>query len=390
MPPPPSRDEIVAWLRETDPERLRSLHRHADGIRAHHVGPAVHLRGLVEWSNHCARACHYCGLRAGRPLPFTRYRMRDDEILDAAHRAVRQGYGSLVLQAGEDDGLDVDRVAGVVRRIKAETPLAVTLSLGERRDDETARWREAGADRYLLRFETSDPGLYALLHPLRVDRPGQASDRPAQLRRLRAQGYEIGGGFMVGLPGQRVETLADDLLLCRALDLDMIGIGPWLPDPSTPLGALWTAPPSSAVFSRTAAQYPALARAVADARADPSRPRPDATTTLTVLSLARWLCPEANIPSTTALGVSSGTGRMDGLACGGNVVMPNLTPSPYRDWYAIYPEKSAGTETAEGMEAAWASSLAERGRTWGRGPGGRHRSNHAPAEPGYALPDDTL
>lgn len=340
------REEILRWLRTDDPARQADGWRRADEVRRAHVGDAVHVRGLVEWSNHCRRACLYCGIRAER-ADLARYRLTDDEVLACARRAVGLGYGSLVLQAGEDPALTRARVAAVVRRIKRETPLAVTLSLGERDDADTAAWREAGADRYLLRFETSDRALYARLHPAWGAAP---SDRPAQLRRLRAQGYEIGGGMMVGLPGQTFETLADDLLLCRALDLDMIGVGPYLPDPHTPLGVDPTA------FSAPGADAP----------------KADARTTLTVLALARLLCPDANLPSTTALGVvDPDTGRADGLASGANVVMPNLTPAGVRALYAIYPAKASWRETAEAADATLAALLAASGRTMGHGPGGR-------------------
>lgn len=395
------RDVIIDWLAERDPERLALLARQADRVRRENVGDAVHLRGLVEWSNHCARQCRYCGIRAARTA-LPRYRLEDDEVMDAARRAVELGYGSLVLQAGEDPGLDRERVARVVRRVKTETPLAVTLGLGERDDADTEAWRRAGADRYLLRFETSDRELYSRLHPPR--RSGEISDRIAQLRRLRGQGYEIGGGMMVGLPGQSFGSIADDLSLCRELDLDMIGIGPYLPDPNTPLGAAYlsaddaagpfgpgaTAEDREALaplfprFSRHAAHSRAgrdstdSSKAGVDGRGDESVDGPvagDTRLTLTVLSLARLLCPQANLPSTTALGVADPTGgRADGLTHGANVIMPNLTPARYRADYAIYPAKAAWRETAEAATESLESLLERLGRRPGLGPGGRARA----------------
>ena len=166
---------ILAWLREDDPHGLEELWAAADAARRRHVGDAVHLRGLIEISNHCVRACGYCGLRAGN-REIERYRMSAEEILACAHDAAAWGWGTVVLQSGEDYGLKTDWIAEVVRRIKAETGLAVTLSLGERPDADLAAWREAGADRYLLRFETSDEELYRLIHP---DLPGARSDRMA-------------------------------------------------------------------------------------------------------------------------------------------------------------------------------------------------------------------
>ena len=224
--------EVRAWLTESDPGALERLWTEADRVRRERVGDAVHLRGLIEASNHCVRACHYCGLRAASGLD--RYRMNAAEILAAAREAQRLGYGSVVIQAGEDPGLTEALVAEAVRAIKAGTPLAVTLSLGERSDRELTTWKAAGADRYLLRFETSDPDLYHLVHPGLPG--GHASDRLAQLRRLRAMGYEVGTGVMVGLPGQTWDTLASDLLCFRAFDMDMVGVGPFLPSPRTPMG----------------------------------------------------------------------------------------------------------------------------------------------------------
>ena len=154
--------------------------------------------------------------------------MSADEILACARNAAAWGWGTVVLQSGEDYGLKTDWIADVVRRIKAETDLAVTLSFGERPEADLAAWREAGADRYLLRFETSDEALYRLIHP---DLPGRRSDRMALLRTLQRLGYEAGSGIMVGIPGQTYESVADDIDLFRGLDLDMIGIGPYIAHP---------------------------------------------------------------------------------------------------------------------------------------------------------------
>ncbi|MCX5758897.1 MAG: radical SAM protein, partial [Candidatus Hydrogenedentes bacterium] len=189
---------ILAWLREDDPERLKSLWKAADFVRKANVGDEVHLRGLIEISSYCCRLCGYCGLRADNK-GLERYRMSEDEIMACARQAVDYGYGTVVMQAGEDYGITREWLAAIIRRFKAETPLAVTLSLGERPDEDLVAWREAGANRYLLRFETSDAGLYALIHPTHA---GRLSDRIAILRRLRKLGYEPGSGVMVGIPGQ--------------------------------------------------------------------------------------------------------------------------------------------------------------------------------------------
>jgi biotin synthase len=307
----------------------------------------VHLRGLIEISNYCVRQCLYCGINACSK-GVTRYRMTRDEIMECALEADRLGYGSVVMQAGEDPGLTRDLVAGLVREIKATTPLAVTLSLGERDDDELRAWKAAGADRFLLRFETSDPELYARIHP---NLPGTLSDRFQQLERMRAMGYEIGTGVMVGIPGQTWATLAQDIDRFRRYDMDMIGVGPFLPSPRTPLGG------------PRAESY----------RAAPDQQVPnDELTTLKAVALTRLVCPQANIPSTTALAtINTRSGRELGLARGANVVMPNVTPPRYRVLYEIYPGKACVHETAQMCQGCLEGRIHSIGRVLGKGPGGR-------------------
>jgi len=285
--------------------------------------------------------CAYCGLRAAN-RDIQRYRMTEDEILACARQAVTFGYGTVVLQSGEDPGLRAPWIAELIRRIKADTPLAVTLSLGERDDDELALWREAGADRYLLRFETSNPTLYAKIHP---SLPGKPSDRMAILRTLRRLGYEVGSGAMIGIPGQTHDDLAADIEQFAALDLDMIGVGPYLPHPDTPLGQ-------------------ACEETVDDQVAG------DELTTYKVIALTRLMCPRANIPSTTALAtLNKAQGREFGLVRGANVVMPNLTPAKYRALYEIYPSKACITETAEACHGCMRGRIASLGRAVGVGRG---------------------
>jgi len=342
-----TRERILSWLEERDPERLAELWRAADLVRHRAVGDAVHLRGLVEISNHCARRCAYCGLNAGnRGLP--RYRMADDEILACAHRAAAMGFGTIVLQSGEDVGFTRERIAGLVRRVAAETGLAITLSLGERSEADLQAWREAGADRYLLRFETSDAALFAAIHPPAAGAP---NDRMAQLRILRGLGYEVGSGVMVGVPGQSVASVADDIVLFRDLDLDMIGVGPFIPHPDTPLG------------DPLARSRPGVGEQIAA----------DAETACKVVALARLVRPDANIPATTALAAADKEkGRALGLARGANVVMPNLTPASYRGDYDIYPDKAWAGETADAFAEGVVEMLAALGRTVGIGPGRRY------------------
>lgn len=338
------RAEILKWLREESPAQLEVLWARADDVRLKSVGDEVHLRGLVEVSNHCVRACGYCGIRAANRA-VERYRMTVGEVLECARQARGFGYGTVVLQAGEDPELTGAWVAEAVRRIKAETGLAVTLSLGERTEEELRLWRAAGADRYLLRFETSDRRLFEHIHP---SLPGRQSNRIAMLGELRRIGYEVGSGVMIGIPGQGFETLADDIMLFSELDLDMIGVGPYIPHPGTPLGS-----GGGEGGSPAGGQVPNTE-----------------IMTYKVVALTRLACPRANIPSTTALAtLNTARGRELGLMRGANIVMPNITPPQYRAKYEIYPNKACSNETAEACRHCLGARLASIGRRAGRGPG---------------------
>lgn len=366
-----ARNDILAWLRETDEARLEELWREADRVRHEAVGDEVHLRGLVEFSNHCVRLCGYCGLRRDN-RELGRYRMTPEEILACAHNAVRFGYGTVVLQSGEDPGATAEWIAEVVRRIKSETPLAVTLSVGERREPELLLWRHAGADRYLLRFETSNERLYDRIHP---PLPGVRSDRIALLRRLREIGYEVGSGVMVGIPGQSWDDLANDIEMFRHLDLDMIGVGPYIPHPATPLGRVMAdgrAPEGPATDRGPAGTLPANGppgEAPALLPAAEQVPNNELTA-LKAVALTRLVCPRSNIPSTTALAtINRENGRELGLMRGANIVMPNLTPPEYRIGYEIYPGKACVTETAEMCHGCLAGRIHSIGRSIGTGRG---------------------
>ncbi len=363
------RPEVLTWLRETDPVRLADLWRLADRVRQENVGGEVHLRGLVEISNYCVRLCGYCGLRAGNNS-LERYRLSDDEVMACVRKAVEFGYGTVVLQSGEDPELTCGRIANLVRRIKSESPLAVTLSLGERDDEELAAWREAGADRYLLRFETSNRALYERIHPkhkgvrslfpdaaatdgrlaepFRKKTPDPFMHRLAMLATLRRLGYEVGSGVMIGIPGQTYDDLADDVELFARLGLDMIGVGPYLRHPDTPLADrdAWPDAPDGE-------QVPATEEM-----------------TYKVIALARLACPRANIPATTALAtLNRRDGRELGLVRGANVVMPNLTPPQYRALYEIYPDKACIAETGEACHHCLNARIETLGRQPGRGRG---------------------
>jgi biotin synthase len=342
----PSQCEILKWLKEEGPGLLRELYAWADAVRRQNVGDAVHLRGLIEISSHCRRQCMYCGLRkANRRLE--RYRMTCEEIEECVRMAVRLGYGTVVIQAGEDDELTAEGIAEIVAWIKHTTPLAVTLSLGERSEEELRLWRSAGADRYLLRFETSDPDLFHAIHP---GLSSTAPDRLALLRQIKRLGYEAGGGVMVGIPGQSYESLARDVLTFHALDLDMIGIGPYIAHPATPLGSGQLRPPI-----------------------DPADQAPSSEQVVyKMIALTRILCPAANIPSTTALATINRTqGRRQGLQVGANVVMPNLTPVHYRPLYEIYPAKACIEESAMDCNQCLHGQIRSLHRFPGRSAGGR-------------------
>lgn len=308
----PTRAEILACLRGDDAAEVAYWLAEADRVRQASVGSIVHLRGLIEVSSHCRRLCTYCGMRAPN-RNVKRYRLTPEEILAAARNVVDAGLGTIVLQAGEDPGLTESDIARVIQGIHDMGDVAVTLSLGERNVRELATWRRAGANRYLLRFETSNRKLYRRIHPALRD--GQTSRLPI-LRTLRELGYEVGSGVMVGVPGQTFDDLADDLELFRELDLDMIGVGPYVPDPDTPLG-----------------------RKTASAGAGPVAN--DVATVCRVVALARLLLPDSNIPATTALAVlDRKRGYEQALVAGANVVMPNFTPTARREGYRIYPGKA--------------------------------------------------
>lgn len=346
-------DEILYWLRETDPERLEKLWARADKVRAEKVGRQVHLRGLVEISNYCVRSCRYCGIACGNKS-VARYRMEADEIVECAGLALEYGFGTIVMQAGEDYGLDAKDIAGIISRIKEKYGIAVTLSLGERPDGELEMWKNAGADRYLLRFETSDSQLYQAIHP---DLPGRKSDRFAILRKLQSLGYETGSGVMTGIPGQSYESLARDIEMFGQMDLDMVGIGPYIPHPGTDMAKPgWTGK---------------------DIDPDAQVPR-GSLMTFKAVALTRLVCPEANLPSTTAVAsIDGGDGRKLALARGANVIMPNLTPEKYRRLYDIYPDKACLRNEDENSGLSVAQMLESIGRVPGTGAGGRFKSGGA-------------
>lgn len=353
-----TQQEILNWLREKDPEKIHELIESADRLRGQTVGNAVHFRGLIELSSWCRRNCLYCGIRAFR-TDLVRYRMTKEEVLECAKTAFDFGYGTVVIQAAEDPGISESFISEIIQEIKERYSLAVTLSLGERKESEWIRWKEAGADRYLLRFETSNQKLYEAIHPKAPDTI--YPNRFALLRKLREIGYEVGSGVMIGIPGQNMSDLARDIELFHELDLDMIGCGPFLAHPATPLGSL-TGDPVKDAEIRSKYHLPEAEEQVESSN----------DMAFKVIALTRLVCPKANIPSTTAVATIDGKkGRVSGLSSGANVIMPNLTPTRYRALYEIYPNKAATFETAKQTHQTAMEQIESIGRTLGTGKGSR-------------------
>lgn len=323
------RDRILRLLAHPGGDEARQVLAAADRLRAETVGAGVHLRGLIEFSNYCRNNCLYCGLRRDN-RQVVRYRMKPAEIIAAAEHGARLGYRTVVLQSGEDPAYSGETMAAIIRAIKG-FGLVVTLSIGEREPWEYELWREAGAERYLMRHETADPALYGRLHP------GQSLERRvALLKVLKGLDYQVGTGFMVGLPGQEGRTLYADLELALELEAEMVGIGPFIPHPATPLGR-----------------------------------EPGGTVELTCLmvALTRLALPYALIPATTALGSIDPSGREAALRSGANVVMPNLTPQKYRPDYQIYPNKICLGEEAVACRGCITRRIESLGRKVADDPG---------------------
>jgi biotin synthase len=339
--------EILAVLRTGAADRP-ALYARADRLRHARMGDDVYLRGIVEFSNVCTDLCLYCGIRADNPH-VRRYRMTDDEIVAVARDMVDWRQSTIVLQSGQATSPAADRRLGeLVARIRRETPLSITLSVGNRPRDVYAYWRDCGMDRYLLRFETSDPALFARHHPGRT-----LADRVRCLHDLRALGVQVGSGFLIGLPGETPATLAANILLCRALDLDMIGIGPFIAHPDTPLCGV----------ENTYA-------------ADPDMH-------FVALAVLRLANPDAHIPATTAYDAlfPSPSGRDLALQRGANVFMPNSTPGEYRRDYLLYPDKPCVDESSGQCALCIVGRLALLGRSVGEGPGDSRRHMEAGVTP---------
>ena len=321
--------DVVSFYRSAS---TGELIRRANAVCRQTYGGGVYLRGLIEFTNHCVMDCHYCGIRRSN-VGATRYRLSVEQIVALAKAGWDYGLKTFVLQGGEDPWFTPDRIASVVEGVKEATDGqgAITLSVGIQSREVYRLWKRAGADRYLMRFETSDPVLYSTFK-----NGAQLSDRLRALADLREEGWEVGSGYMVGLPGETEETRIGNALLCHELDFDMVGIGPFIPHPATPL---------------------------AGARQQPIELAMRAT------ALVRLLLPEANLPATTAAGSLDKQGREKMLAAGANVLMPNITPESVKKDYLLYPGKicldESGFECINCLDIR--THLVDKTLDWGRG-----------------------
>ncbi|MDR1273226.1 MAG: [FeFe] hydrogenase H-cluster radical SAM maturase HydE [Odoribacteraceae bacterium] len=315
---PSSCEEVARLLAASDAERPRLFAR-AAGVKREHVENKVYFRGLLEYSNRCAKDCYYCGIR-GSNTRVRRYTMTGEEVLAAARHAHDAGYASLVIQGGEIASPARTReITRLLQQIGEATgdALGITLSLGEQSRETLREWKRAGAQRYLLRIETSNPALYAKIHPR--DARHDFQRRLNTLRELRACGYQVGTGCMIGLPFQTLDDLASDLLFFREIDADMIGMGPYVEHGDTPL------------YRHRETLLPRPARL---------------DLALRMIAVLRIMMKDINIVAATALQAIDKVGREKALKAGANILMPNLTPVKYREGYLLYENKPCVDEDA--------------------------------------------
>ena len=334
-----SKSDLVQLLESSGDDRLK-LFEKAKAVKAAFVGKKVYFRGLIEYSNYCKKNCFYCGIRAGNSR-YIRYRMEDSEVLEAVRYAHENRYASIVIQSGEQTNKTfVTKVGSLLRKIHDMTggTMHVTLSLGEQTEETYRQWFDAGAHRYLLRIEVSNPELYAKLHP--ANKSHNYERRLEALRTLRRVGYQVGTGVMIGLPYQTVSDLADDLLFFRDFDIDMAGMGPYIEHTDTPLYGLRD-------------QLP------------PLKERFDMA--LKMVAILRILMKDINIAATTAMQTIDPQGREKALLVGANVIMPNLTPVKYRQDYLLYENKPCIDEEAEECKSCLEARIHMAGDTIGYG-----------------------
>lgn len=292
-------------------------------VRSHYAGNEIYLRGLIEYSNKCQKNCLYCGIRASN-LNVSRFSVDFDQVLQCAEIAWKSGYGSIVLQSGERSSKEfVNQITDLLYKIKklSNGELGITLSCGEQSRETYQQWFEAGAHRYLLRFESANQDLYYQIHP--DDKLHSFSNRMIALKNLRDCGYQVGSGMMIGLPGQSVDHLVDDLLLLKQLDVDMVGMGPYIEHPDTPLFR----------FSH-----------LLDSEEERFR------RSILTIAVLRIFMKDINIASSTALDSLDPQGREKAIVAGANVLMPNITPVSFRENYFLYDKKPYLTEADELVE----------------------------------------
>ena len=312
--------EDILQLLAAEGEEYEQLLQKALAVKLSVLDNKVHLRGLIELSNICRKSCLYCGVRSGNDR-VERYSLTDDEVLECARLAHQLGYGSVAIQSGERNDCEfTDRITRLVTQIKQIDggSLGITLSLGEQSDEVYRQWFEAGAHRYLLRIESSTEELYYKIHP--HDERHDFHKRMECIDTLLRLGYQTGTGVMVGLPFQTLDHLADDLLFFRNKDVAMVGMGPYIPHPDTPLYPF-------------ANQIPA--------------PEERMRLTLKMIAILRLMMPEINMVAATANETVDPMGREKAIQAGANVIMPNLTPNAYREDYLIYPDKACVNDKPE-------------------------------------------
>jgi biotin synthase len=314
-----SREDLIMLLSSNE-EDTKILFKKAAETKNKYVGKKVYFRGLIEYSNYCSKNCFYCGIRAGNSR-YARYQMTDEEVIAAATYAYKNRFASIVIQSGERNDKkfvgDIERLLREIHQL-SEGNLHVTLSLGEQSEETYQRWMAAGAHRYLLRIEVSNPVLYSKLHP--NDKHHRYEERLEALRILRKTGYQVGTGVMIGLPFQTLENLADDLIFFRDFDVDMVGMGPYIEHEDTPL------------FQYKDSLLPLNERF---------------RLSLKMVAILRIMLKDINIAATTAMQTIDPQGREKAMMVGANVIMPNLTPVKYRQDYLLYENKPCLDEEAE-------------------------------------------
>ncbi len=307
-------DEWMLLLSTLDVEEREYLRAKAQEVATSNYGHGVFVRALLEISSYCRNNCYYCGIRASN-RNAQRYRLTKEEILECCKEADALGFNTFVMQGGEDPMQNDAWVVDVVKSIRAAYPdKAITLSVGERSDEAYAAFKEAGANRFLLRHETRNDEHYAHLHPSMMS----SENRRHCLMTLKRLGFQTGSGMMIGSPGQTDEHLYEDIRFLEELQPQMIGIGPFLPATDTP-------------FEN---QNPG-----------------SADKTILMLSLLRLRFPKVLLPATTALATLCPDGMERAILAGANVVMPNVSPVEQRKKYSIYDnKKSTGAESAQQMQ----------------------------------------